>query len=46
MISIVFNPYISQKQLARTIKAQYQKIRMANFVRRDGLGATAIMEII
>jgi hypothetical protein len=29
---------------ARTIKAQYFKNGVANFIRSDGLGATAVME--
>lgn len=29
---------------ARTIKAQYYKNSLANFIRKDGLGATAVME--
>ena len=29
----------------RTIKAQYWKNSVANFVRKDGLGATAVMVI-
>lgn len=31
--------------VSRTIKSQYCNVGMANFVRRDGLGATAVMEI-
>ena len=31
--------------VARTIKAQYYKNSLANFIRQDGLGATAVMEI-
>lgn len=32
-------------QTCRTIKAQYQKTSLANFVRQDGLGATGVMVI-
>lgn len=32
-------------EVSRTIKAQYYKVGMANFVRQDGLGATAVIEI-
>ena len=31
--------------MVRTIKANYQKVSLANLIRTDGLGATAIMEI-
>lgn len=31
--------------VVRTIKAQYYKNSLANFIRQDGLGATAVMEI-
>ena len=31
--------------VVRTIKAQYYKNSLANFIRKDGLGATAVMEI-
>ncbi len=30
--------------VVRTIKAQYYKNSLANFIRKDGLGATAVME--
>ena len=30
--------------VVRTIKAQYYKNSLANFIRQDGLGATAVME--
>ncbi len=30
---------------ARTIKSQYWKCSLANFVRNDGLGATGVIEI-
>ena len=30
--------------VVRTIKAQYYKNSLANFIREDGLGATAVME--
>jgi len=46
------NTYISLTQhsggqipLCRTIKAQYWKNSFANFVRQDGMGATAVLEI-
>ncbi|WP_277264778.1 hypothetical protein [Prevotella corporis] len=32
-------------EVSKTIKAQYYKVGMANFVRQDGLGATAVIEI-
>jgi hypothetical protein len=32
-------------EVSRTIKAQYYKVGMANFVRKDGLGATGVIEI-
>jgi hypothetical protein len=31
--------------VSRTIKAQYYKSSLANFIRRDSLGATAVIEI-
>ena len=31
-------------RVVRTIKAQYYKNALANFIRKDGLGATAVME--
>lgn len=31
--------------VARTIKAQYYKNSLANFIRQDGLGATAVIEM-
>lgn len=31
--------------MARTIKAQYYKNSLANFIRQDGLGATAVIEM-
>lgn len=34
-----------QGGVVRTIKAQYYKNSLANFIRQDGLGATAVMEI-
>lgn len=30
--------------VVRTIKAQYYKNSLANFIRQDGLGATAVIE--
>ena len=33
-----------QGGVVRTIKAQYYKNSLANFIRQDGLGATAVME--
>lgn len=35
----------SGEHLARTIKAQYYKNSLANFIRQDGLGATAVIEM-
>lgn len=29
---------------ARTIKRQYQQASLANFIRRDGLGATGVIQ--
>lgn len=29
---------------ARTIKRQYQQTSLANFIRRDGLGATGVIQ--
>lgn len=34
-----------QRGVVRTIKAQYYKNSLANFIRKDGLGATAVIEI-
>lgn len=31
--------------VVRTIKAQYYKNSLANFIRQDGLGATAVIEM-
>ena len=31
--------------VSMTVKSQYYKVGMANFIRRDGLGATAVIEI-
>lgn len=31
--------------MVRTIKANYQKVSLANLIRTDALGATGIMEI-
>ena len=33
-----------QGGVVRTIKAQYYKNSLANFIRQDGLGATAVIE--
>ena len=33
------------RQTCRTIKAQYWKNALANFIRKDGLGATGVMTI-
>lgn len=52
--TLIFNAYVQPNMLlymdevtevSRTIKAQYYKVGMANFVRKDGLGATAVIEI-
>lgn len=32
-------------RVSRTIKAQYYKNSFANFIRRDSLGATAVIEM-
>ncbi|WP_156098328.1 hypothetical protein [Prevotella amnii] len=32
-------------EVCRTIKAQYYKVGKANFIRKDGLGATAVIEV-
>ena len=32
-------------QTCRTIKAQYWKNALANFIRRDGLGATGVIHV-
>lgn len=32
--------------VSRTIKAQYYKNSFANFVRRDGFRATAVIEVV
>ena len=32
-------------ETARTIKAQYWKNALANFIRRDGMGATGVIHI-
>lgn len=46
--TILMNQSKSDKHLhegvARTIKAQFYKNSLANFIRQDGLGATAVME--
>mgnify|MGYP003594102494 CR=1 FL=1 len=43
----IFNPYNDRGMLcARTIKAQYYKVSMGNFIRHDGLAASAVIEII
>ena len=34
-----------QGGVVRTIKAQYYKNSLANFIRQDGLGATAVIEM-
>ena len=34
-----------QVGVVRTIKAQYYKNSLANFIRQDGLGATAVIEM-
>ena len=34
-----------QGGVVRTIKAQYYKNSLANFIRKDGLGATAVIEM-
>ena len=36
---------VGETDVSRTIKAQYYKVGMANFVRQDSLGATAVIEI-
>lgn len=43
---IVLNPWMTKGggKAMRTIKAQYYKVSLANFLRQDGLGATAIIE--
>lgn len=42
----IFNPYNDRGMLcAKTIKAQYYK-SMGNFIRHDGLGSSAVIEII
>ena len=35
---------LTEEGVVRTIKAQYYKNSLANFIRQDGLGATAVME--
>ena len=35
----------SHEGVVRTIKAQYYKNSLANFIRQDGLGATAVIEM-
>lgn len=39
---VILNPYGG---MVRTIKANYQKVSLANLIRTDALGATGIMEI-
>lgn len=39
----VINPSVGQT--CRTIKAQYWKNALANFIRRDGLGATGVIHV-
>lgn len=34
-----------RRGVVRTIKAQYYKNSLANFIRQDGLGATAVIEM-
>lgn len=40
---VILNPYGGG--MVRTIKANYQKVSLANLIRTDALGATGIMEI-
>lgn len=40
---VILNPY--RGGTVRTIKANYQKVSLANLIRTDALGATGIMEI-
>lgn len=40
---VILNPY--RGGMVRTIKANYQKVSLANLIRTDALGATGIMEI-
>lgn len=52
--TFIFNAYVQPNMLlymdeatevSKTIKAQCYKVGMANFVRKDGLGATAVIEV-
>ena len=40
---VILNPY--RGGTVRTIKANYQKVSLANLISTDALGATGIMEI-
>lgn len=45
-MDLFINAAIAHKgEVSRTIKSQYYKVGMANFVRQDRFGATAVMEI-
>ena len=43
-LSSMISPLTKIGGVVRTIKAQYYKNSLANFIRKDGLGATAVME--
>ena len=45
-MDLFINTAIAHKgEVSRTIKSQYYKVGMAIFIRLDGLGATAVIEI-
>ena len=39
-------PFEGQIPLARTLKAQRAKDSLGNYIRKDGLGSTAVLEMI